>query len=137
VTSSYSKRTLAEKLGINAAQRTVILNAPENYPIALEGRPTGVAQLDVLAGPFDFIHFFTKARRELEDRFPELKRALAPSGMLWISWPKGSSRVPTDLNENIVRDIGLANGLVDVKVVSVDEVWSALKFVYRVKDRQT
>ena len=57
--------------------------------------------------------------------------------MLWVSWPKGSSKVPTDLNENVVRDIGLAHGLVDVKVVSVDEMWSALKFVRRVKDRQT
>jgi hypothetical protein len=133
---SYSKRSLAEKLGVKAGQRIVILNPPENYAIALEDLPASVAILDLPAGPFDFIHFFTKNRRELEDRFPGLKRELTPSGMLWVSWPKGSSKVPTDLNENIVRDIGMANGLVDVKVVSVDEVWSALKFVYRVRDRQ-
>ena len=137
VTSSYSKKTLAERLGINVGQRIAILNAPENYPIALEDLSANVALLNMPVGPFGFIHFFTKNRRELEDRFPELKRELTPSGMLWVSWPKAASKVPTDLNENIVRDIGLAHGLVDVKVVSVDEVWSALKFVYRVRDRQT
>jgi hypothetical protein len=68
-------------------------------------------------------------------RVPALRSCLAQSGMLWISWPKGSSGVATDLNENVVREIGLGNGLVDVKVCAVDETWSGLKFVYRVKDR--
>ena len=63
------------------------------------------------------------------------EEALSPSGMLWVSWPKGSSRVPTDLTENVVREIGLRNGLVDVKVCAVDETWSGLKFVFRLKDR--
>jgi hypothetical protein len=71
----------------------------------------------------------------LNEQFPRLKEALSPSGMLWVSWPKASSGVPTDLSENVVREIGLANGLVDVKVCAVDEVWSGLKFVYRIKDR--
>ncbi len=71
----------------------------------------------------------------MERRFAELARALAPAGMLWISWPKKASGVATDLTEDVIRLIGLAHGLVDVKVAAVDEVWSGLKFVRRVKDR--
>jgi hypothetical protein len=135
MTSGYSKRTLAEKLGIKAGQRIVILNAPERYLDALGGLPANVGWVAAPAGPSEFIQFFCKSKLELRDRFPELKRALALDGMLWVSWPKGSSKVATDLNENVIRDVGLENGLVDVKVISVDEVWSGLKFVYRLSDR--
>ena len=90
-----------------------------------------------LKGPLDFIQFFTQVRNELEVQFRDLKRELLKGGMLWISWPKGSSKVETDLNEGIVREIGLKNGLVDVKVCAVDEVWSGLKFVYRKEDRKS
>jgi hypothetical protein len=78
---------------------------------------------------------FTKSAASLKNEFTQLAKNLAPAGMLWISWPKKSSGVPTDLNENLVRDIGLAAGLVDVKVCAVTEVWSGLKFVRRLKDR--
>jgi hypothetical protein len=71
----------------------------------------------------------------LNEAFPKLKKSLDLAGTLWISWPKGASKVKTDLNENVVREIGLSNGLVDVKVCAVDEVWSGLKFMYRLKDR--
>jgi hypothetical protein len=77
----------------------------------------------------------TSERRELERRFPTLERALAPAGILWVSWPKRSSGVATDLTEDVVRTIGLAHGLVDVKVAAVDAVWSGLKFVRRLRDR--
>jgi hypothetical protein len=87
-------------------------------------------------GPLDFVQFFTKERAELEAEFPALKQAIASNGSLWISWPKKASKVATDLNENIVREVGLAHGLVDVKVCAVDEIWSGLKFVFRVKDRK-
>jgi hypothetical protein len=83
----------------------------------------------------DFIHYFTKQRRSLEKDFPRLGRALNWDGALWISWPKGSSGVPTDVNENILREIGLPLGLVDVKVAAIDDVWSGLKFVHRVENR--
>ena len=86
-------------------------------------------------GTHDFIHCFATARRTLAARFPALEHALTPAGMLWVSWPKGTSGVATDLAENVVREIGLANGLVDVKVCAVDATWSGLKFVRRVKDR--
>ena len=81
------------------------------------------------------IHYYTDTKSDLEKQFPSLKKLLAPDATLWISWPKAASGKQTDLNENIVRDIGLKYGLVDVKVIAVDEIWSGLKFVYRLKDR--
>ncbi len=83
----------------------------------------------------DIIHFFTTSSKTLEHEFLSLKNNLATDGMLWISWPKGQSNLPTDLNENIIREIGLKHGLVDVKVAAIDDTWSGLKFVYRIKDR--
>lgn len=79
--------------------------------------------------------YFVSSKLELEKLFPKLKSILKKDGVLWIGWPKKASGMGTDLNENIVMEIGLKNGLVDVKVIAVDESWSALKFVYRVKDR--
>ena len=84
----------------------------------------------------DFAVVFTKSRAELSRDFRSIAKGLAPAGMLWVSWPKKSSGVPTDLDENVVRDVGLAAGLVDVKVCAVTDVWSGLKFVRRVKDRK-
>jgi hypothetical protein len=83
----------------------------------------------------DFAMVFTKSRIELTKEFKRITRALGPAGMFWVSWPKKASGVATDLNENVVREIGLAAGLVDVKVCAVTEVWSGLKFVRRIKDR--
>ncbi len=87
------------------------------------------------SGPLDFIQFFARDKRQLARHFPALARALVPAGMLWISWPKRASGVPTDLTEDVIRAIGLAHRLVDMKVAAVDEVWSGLKFVRRVRDR--
>jgi hypothetical protein len=85
--------------------------------------------------PYDFIHLFAKSVKELERFLPECKEALKKDGMLWISWYKKSSGKNTDLTESGVRDAGLAIGLVDVKICAVNEDWSGLKFVYRLKDR--
>lgn len=131
----YSKKTLIEKLGIREGLKIIVINPPENYIRTLGKLPKNVLNLQELKGPSDFIHFFTKEKKELEDKFPILKKELSQNGVLWISWPKGSSKVKTDLNENIVRKIGLKNGVVDVKICAVDETWSGLKFVYRSKDR--
>ncbi|TGN19277.1 DUF3052 family protein [Leptospira idonii] len=84
-----------------------------------------------LKGKFDYLHLFTKETAELEKKFPVLVEHLAEKGMIWISWPKGSSKVPTDVNENLVREIGLKLGIVDVKVCAVSSVWSGLKFYRR------
>lgn len=134
--AGYSKRSLADKLGIKEGLRTFLLNPPEAYSTMIGERLAGVLLSKKLQGPVDFIHFFTKEKKELEKQFPMLTKALSDHGALWISWPKGSSKAATDLNENVVREVGLANGLVDTKVCAVDEVWSGLKFVRRVKDRK-
>ena len=138
-TTGYSGTPLIKKLGIKPGQRICILNAPKDYSKTLGALPAGV-QLSKRLGKnhsMDLIHFFTKERDRLQEEFPVMKEALDYGGSLWISWPKGSSKVATDLNENIIREIGLDLGLVDVKVAAVDETWSGLKFVYRLEDRKT
>jgi hypothetical protein len=136
--AGYSGRALAAKLGVNAGMTVVAVEAPTQYRALLEPLPPGVrivTRLSRRPKGLDFIHCFATARRMLATRFAALERALATDGALWISWPKGSSGVTTDLTENVVREIGLAHKLVDVKVCAVDDTWSALKFVRRLKDR--
>ena len=133
--AGYSRKPLVEKLGIKAGASVAIVNAPKGYDRILGKLPSRVTRKASAVGPLDFVQFFTKEKREVERRFAALARALAPGGMLWISWPKKSSGVPTDLTEDVIRGVGLAHGLVDVKVAAVDEVWSGLKFVRRLKDR--
>lgn len=135
-TKGYSKKSLVEKLGIKEGLKVAILNSPANYNYTLGKLPENVTVMKNLGERLDFIQFFTKESKELQGKFPALKRALSQKGVLWISWPKGSSKVKTDLNENMVREIGLNNCLVDVKIAAVDEIWSGLKFVYRLKDRE-
>jgi hypothetical protein len=135
VPAGYSKRPLAEKLGIRPDQRVAILNPPEGYERTLGPLPDGVQRAASARGPLHLIQFFTVDRKELEKRVPVLARALRDDGALWVSWPKGASGVRTDVNENVVRQVGLANGLVDVKVCAVDEVWSGLKLVIRRENR--
>ena len=134
--AGYSKKSLVNKLGIKAGYRVSFINPPRDYEQTLGELPQAVELADQTTGPLDFVQIFTKERAELEAQFPTLKQAIASDGSLWISWPKKASKVKTDLNENIVREIGLKNGLVDVKVCAVDQIWSGLKFVFRVKDRK-
>jgi hypothetical protein len=129
--AGYSKRSLPEKLGIKEGTEIGILNAPPDYDQTLIPLPKGVLCAMRLKASMEFIQFFTKERRELLKKFPVLMKHLAPKGILWISWPKGASKVKTDLNENVVRDIGLANGMVDIKVCAVDDIWSGLRFAFR------
>jgi len=133
--AGYSPRSLVDKLGIKPGTAMAIRNPPRGYERTLGKLPPQVIREASATGPLDFIQFFTKEKRELERKFAALARALAPAGMLWISWPKQSSGVATDLSEDVIRAIGLAHGLVDVKVAAVDDVWSGLKFVRRLKDR--
>jgi len=133
--AGYSPKPLVSKLGIKPGARIVILAPPPGYARTLGPLPPGVVIAKTLRGSFDFIQLFLTKRRELERRFAALARALAPNGMLWVSWPKKASGVPTDVTENDVRDVALAGGLVDVKVCAVDDTWSGLKLVRRVRDR--
>ncbi|HEX9283987.1 MAG TPA: DUF3052 domain-containing protein [Gemmatimonadales bacterium] len=132
--AGYSGKPLVQKLGIKSGSTIAILGAPRGYTSAL-GKLPRVHRKPKAAGRLDFVQFFTKEKQDLERRFGALARALAPAGMLWISWPKKASGVPTDLSEDVIRATGLAHGLVDVKVAAVDKVWSGLKFVRRLKDR--
>ncbi|MBM3932812.1 MAG: DUF3052 domain-containing protein [SAR202 cluster bacterium] len=134
-TAGYSGTPLAKKLGIKAGMTIVLLNAPEGYDETLAPLPDGVTVTGEAQPGSPFIQVFTTSAGELAHEFPRLREMLARDGMLWVSWPKGSSRVMTDLTEKVVRDIGLSCGLVDVKVCAVDRVWSGLKFVRRLKDR--
>ena len=122
-------------MGIKSGQRIIILNAPEGYEATLGTLPDAVEVVHELVGTFDLIQYFTTERAAYERDFPLLRDTLTTAGMLWVSWPKKAAKMKTDLDENLIRDIGLANGLVDVKVIAVDERWSGLKFVQRVKDR--
>ena len=133
-TAGYSGTPLHKKLGIKAGDRVWFSGNPDGYEAELQ--KAGEFQLaPKLSINLDFLHLFTTSRNDLTRSFPKLKSALKPDGMVWISWPKKSSGVKTDLDENIVRELGLRAGLVDVKVCAVDDVWSGLKFVFRVKDR--
>ncbi len=134
-TAGYSQRSLVDKLGIKVGQRIALINAPADYPALLGPLSAGVSQEEALTTGLDFVHFFTASRTELLATFPDLKAAIVTKGMIWISWPKKAAKVATDLDENLVREIGLAIGLVDVKVAAIDQVWSGLKFVYRKVDR--
>ena len=134
--AGYSHKSLVEKLGVKSGMKLAFFDPPENYFELLDELPESITFAQVADDQVDFIHFFTTKQTDLEAQFPLLKASLSPTGMLWISWPKGASKVPTDLNENSIREIGLDHNLVDVKVIAVDEVWSGLKFVYRLRDRK-
>jgi hypothetical protein len=129
--AGYSGKPLVDKLGIKNGMSVFILSPPDNYFSLLGKLPDGVDLKKERKASLDFIQLFTKERSELQAAIPALANSLSPNGMLWISWPKGSSGMPTDLNENIIRDIGLPTGLVDIKVAAIDETWSGLKFVRR------
>jgi hypothetical protein len=132
--AGYSATPLEKKLGIKPAFAVAFVNAPENFARQLN-LPAGVNLKSISKSKeLDFIHVFVKSQKALATAF-EYSRRMKPSGMLWISWPKKTSGVATDVNENIVRETGLAAGLVDVKICAVDEIWSGLKFVYRLRDR--
>lgn len=128
--AGYSGKPLVEKLGFEPGDRVVLLGAPAAYPGALGTLPAGVV-ISRRTGPADLALLFSRDARDLAKRFAPLAEKLRPGGMLWVAWPKKASGVPTDLSEDVVRRIGLAAGLVDVKVCAIDETWSGLKFLRR------
>jgi len=132
--AGYSGTPLVKKLGIKPGSNIVLVNAPSDYATELD-LPPDVTVNSRSGKPLDFAQLFVMSEKELQREFSEYAKRLNASGLLWVSWPKKSSGVSTNLSDNIVRDIGLAAGLVDVKVCAVNEVWSGLKFVFRLKDR--
>lgn len=133
--AGYSGKPLIEKLGIKVGFRVSFVNAPSDYRALLGPLPQDVKALGTNARNLDLVHIFAKDTAQLIPALPRAKARIRQNGTLWISWPKKSSAFHADLDENSVRELGLSNGLVDVKVAAIDDDWSGLKFVYRLKDR--
>ena len=147
-TAGYSGTPLAKKLGLKSGYHTLMIGAPDAVIVIAKAQK--LASLSVIASPaaarrreleFDYIHalysrdVFTDSTADLKQAVNKLKPRLKIDGMLWLSWPKKAPKVPTDLDDAVVRKCGHDAGLVDVKVCAVDDVWSGFKFVYRLKDR--
>ena len=136
--AGYSGTPLVKKLGFKAGFRAALVNSPKNFQKELAPLPADVKiSLDTAVKQLDLIILFADSQKTLKTDFPKLARRLVDTGMLWIAWPKKASGVVTDLSENIIRDIGLDAGMVDVKVCAINDVWSGLKFVYRLRDRES
>jgi len=133
--AGYSGTPLPKKLGIKPQLRVVLVNLPSEVDAELKEALAGCRKVNAGKKALDFALVCVKTQAELKKHFAQLKKQLAPAGMLWISWPKKSSGVASDLDENVVRQIGLKAGLVDVKMCAVSQVWSGLKFVIRLRDR--
>jgi hypothetical protein len=138
--AGYSGTPLVKKIGIKPGHRVALVDEPSGFRKELVDTPTTVqfvsADGKTRTAALDVVIFFMKNRVSLEKHLPKLKAKIAQNGMIWTAWPKKASGVETDLDENIIRDSGLAMGLVDVKVCAINDVWSGLKFVIPVKDRK-
>lgn len=134
--AGYSGTPLPQKLGIKPGLIVVAINAPINYRRLLDTIPQGVTFSKRLKLDSSFVHLFTKKRSELAKRLSLLREKIADTGTVWISWPKKSSGVPTDVTEDVVRAIALPLGFVDVKVCAIDETWSGLKLMVRRENRK-
>ena len=134
--AGYSGTPLPQKLGIKENFRIALVDIPADVKAELGDALADCTIAKDAGGPLDFAMVFVREQAELKQQFSKLAKQLAPAGIFWVSWPKKSSGVTSDMNENDVRKIGLDAGLVDVKVCAVNEIWSGLKFVIRVKDRK-
>jgi hypothetical protein len=123
----YSGKPVFEKLGLKPELRAVVINPPENYEAILGTQQGFLGTYEQV----EFVHLFTESRDEMEKVLADWRHRIASTGMLWVSWPKKSSKVPTDIDENVIREVCLPMGWVDVKVCAVSEVWSGLKLVIR------
>lgn len=133
--AGYSGTLLGEKLGIKPGFNILLINAPEHYFSLFTDLPAGLTVNNDALPTKDLIHFFTKQKDEYLNLLPALKQQIKPNGIIWVSWPKKASKVPTDITEDVIRNFALQSGLVDIKVCAVDEVWSGLKLVIPVADR--
>jgi hypothetical protein len=131
MTAGYSGTPLIRKLGFKAGMRVHYAGAPDGFADLLGELPDGVRILKRPADELDLAMLFVTERRDLERGLQTLQPRLRPAGMIWVAWPKRASKVPTDITEDVVRDVALPRGLVDVKVCAIDETWSGLKIVIR------
>ncbi len=135
MTAGYSGTPLPKKLGIKRESRVLLAGAPAGFLATLGPVPEGVEFVAEAGGPVDVILLFVEREAALRDAFPRLAARLVPNGGFWVAWPKKASGRPTDLTFDVVQGVGLGHGLVDNKICAVDETWSGLRFVVRVKDR--
>jgi hypothetical protein len=129
--AGYSGTPLAKKLGIKAGSHLLLVGAPDEYLVLLEPLPEGVQFSTRLSESTDIVHIFSARRAELQQLLSSYRTKLKSTGMVWVSWPKKSAKAPTDITEDIIREVALPLGFVDVKVCAVNEVWSGLKLVIR------
>jgi hypothetical protein len=134
--AGYSKTPLAQKLGIKAGTRVTALNPPAGYRKLLAPLPEKVSFVSEVKAGALFVHLFVSERKVLEKELKRLRKLIAHTGTLWISWPKKSSGVATDITEDTIREVALPLGFVDVKVCAVDETWSGLKLMIRRENRK-
>lgn len=133
--SGYSGTPLAKKLGLKEGFTARIIDPPAYYFELFSDLPSTLHFISTPKGKKNFIHYFVKEAKALRSNIASLKNEIEENGMIWISWYKKASGIPTDITEDVIRELALANGLVDVKVCAVDNVWSGLKLVIPVKDR--
>jgi len=133
--AGYSGTPLVKKLGIKEEFRIALVGAPKGFQNELGTLPDKVKITPSVMKSLDLIVLFVHSKSDLEKRFSVLAANLSANGMFWVAWPKKSSGVVTDLSFDVVQRVGLSSGLVDVKICAVNEIWSGLKFVYRLKDR--
>ena len=133
--AGYSETPLAKKLGIKENSQIALVGAPNNFRDELGPLPDGAAIVPQTRKSLDLILLFVTRKADLLNQFTVLAQRLPAAGIIWVAWPKKASGVPTDLNFDVVQKHGLAEGLVDTKICAVNEIWSGLKFVYRLKDR--
>ncbi|SRR6266404_3197894 len=136
--AGYSGTPLPKKLGIKEGHRVVLVHAPAGFEKTLGDLPSAVALQSGLTGtaPLDVILVFVTRRADLERQLASIRRRMAPAAGLWVAWPKKASGVPTDMTEDVVREIALPTGLVDNKVCAIDETWSGLRLVIRLEHRR-
>jgi hypothetical protein len=136
IMAGYSGTPLVKKLGIKPGSRVYLFKPPADYMDWIHPLPKRIDVKTRLSAQLDFIHLFVEDKKTLMKEFSRAHKSLQKEGVMWVSWPKKSSNMVADLDGNFVREYGLKEGLVDIKVCAVDETWSGLKFVYRMKDRK-
>ena len=134
--AGYSKTPLAQKLGLKPGIQVAALNSPSGYRKLLAPLPAGVSFIDEVTRGAGFVHLFVTERRVLEKELKRLRKLLDDAGLLWISWPKKSSGLGSDITEDVIREVCLPLGFVDIKVCAVDETWSGLKLMIRRENRK-
>jgi hypothetical protein len=135
--AGYSGTPLPQKLGIKPGLTVVTINAPANYRRLLGQIPDSVTFSERLKSGSSFVHLFTSRRSEMQKKMSILRNKLSDNGAVWVSWPKKSSGISTDVTEDVIREIALPLGFVDIKVCAVDDIWSGLKLMVRRENRKS